>query len=101
MMNRREMLLRSGAAAVTLGSLPFPFGWTAPARAGSPRHILMFPRSRGYEHSVIKRSKNNELSLAERIVTGLAEKHGFRVTCTKDGREFLPETIAKYDGFLF
>src|SRR5262249_13311125 len=23
------------------------------------------------------------------------------VTCTKDGREFLPETIAKYDAFLF
>ncbi|HLJ93562.1 MAG TPA: ThuA domain-containing protein [Gemmataceae bacterium] len=61
----------------------------------------MFTRSQGFEHSVVKRGKNNELSLAERIVKDLGAKHGFEVTCTKDGREFLPESIAKYDGFLF
>jgi type 1 glutamine amidotransferase len=60
----------------------------------------MFTRSQGFEHSVVKRNKG-ELAFAERIMTGLGEKHGFNVTCSKDGRDFLPETIAKYDGFLF
>jgi uncharacterized protein len=99
-MNRREMLMRTGAAAFTLGLGRFPLGWTA--RADTPkRHILMFTRSQGFEHSVVKRGKNNELSLAETIVKDLGDKHGFDVTCSKDGREFLPETIAKYDGFVF
>ena len=99
-MNRREMLTRAGATAFTLGLSQFPFGWTA--RADTPkRRILMYTRSQTFEHSVVKRGKNNELSLAENIVQDLGRKHGFEVTCTKDGREFLPETIAKYDGFLF
>ncbi|HEV3119340.1 MAG TPA: family 16 glycoside hydrolase, partial [Gemmataceae bacterium] len=100
MINRRQMLVRSGAAVATFGLSQFPFGWQA--RADQPKkHVLMFTRSQGFEHPVIKRGKNNELSLAERIVTALADKHGFQVTCTKDGREFLPETLAKYDAFLF
>src|SRR5262249_44024924 len=78
----------------------FPFGWTA--RADSPkRRLLMFTRSQGFEHSVIKRGKNGELSLAEMIVLSLGDKHGFEVVPTKDGREFLPETLAKFDAFLF
>ena len=100
MMNRREMLVRGGAAAATLGLAHFPLGWMARADGGK-QHVLVFTRSQGFEHSVVKRGKNNELSLAERIVTGLGKKHGFEVTCTKDGREFLPETISKYDAFLF
>jgi uncharacterized protein len=31
----------------------------------------------------------------------LAGKHGFEVECTKDGRIFLPETLAKFDAFFF
>jgi type 1 glutamine amidotransferase len=99
-MNRREMLTRTGAVTLGVGLGHFPLGWTA--RADTPkRRILMFTRSQGFEHSVVKRGKNNELSLAERIVKELGGKNGFQVTCTKDGREFLPESIAKYDGFLF
>jgi len=100
MMNRREMLLRTGAAAATVGLAQFPFGWMARAD-GSQKRVLMMTRSQGYEHSVIKRGKKGELSLAERIVTELGKKHGFEVNCTKDGREFLPETLGKYDAFLF
>src|SRR5262245_7508608 len=99
-MNRREMLLRSGAAALTLGLTRFPLGWTASCRQAG-RRILMDTRSQTFEPPVVKRGKSNELSLAENIVTDLGKKHGFEVTCTKDGREFLPETIAKYDCFLF
>jgi type 1 glutamine amidotransferase len=99
-MNRREMLVRTGAAAFTLGLSHFPLGWAA--AADSPkRRILMYTRSQTFEHPVVKRGPNNELSLAESIVQDLGKKHGFEVSCTKDGREFLPETLAKYDGFVF
>src|SRR6516162_5065926 len=100
-MNRREMLLRSGAAAAALGMTRFPMGWSSPRDAKKNQHILMFTRSQTFEHSCIKRGKDNAMSMAENIVLDLGKKHGFEVTCTKDGREFLPETIRKYDLFLF
>jgi type 1 glutamine amidotransferase len=99
-MNRREMLVRTGAAAVTLGLSRFPLGWAASADAPK-KHILMYTRSQGFEHPVVRRPRNNKLSLAEQIVTDLGAKNGFDVTCTKDGRDFLPETLKKYDAFLF
>ncbi|HEV8058659.1 MAG TPA: ThuA domain-containing protein [Gemmataceae bacterium] len=99
-MNRRDLLIRSGATALTLGLSRFPLGWAAPPD-DSTKKVLMFTRSQGFEHSVIKRGPDNADSLAERIVKEMGRKHNFEVTCTKDGREFLPETIAKFDVFLF
>src|SRR5262245_22088294 len=99
-MNRREMLIRSSSAAAALGMIPFPFGWTA-HRDKKKQHILMFTRSQTFEHPCIKRGKNNEMSLGENIVLEMGKNHGFDVTCSKDGRDFLPETIGKYDAFLF
>lgn len=98
MMHRRD-LLKTGLAALAAGAAPFPLGWTAPVPESKHR-ILMYTHSEGYEHSVVKR-QNGELSLAEKIVTDLGKKHGFDVTCTKDGRVFIPENLAKFDGFLF
>jgi len=98
-MNRRD-LLKAGLAGLAFGAAGFPFGWAARAADKKPK-LLMYTRSQGFEHSCIKRGKNNELSHAEKIVTDLGDKHGFEVTCTKDGQEFLPETIGKYDAFLF
>jgi uncharacterized protein len=99
-MNRREMLKWSAAAAATLGVSRLPLGWAASADAPK-RRILMYTKSEGYQHDVVRRGKNDARSLAEEIVTDLGAKHGFDVTCTKDGRVFLPENLAKYDGFLF
>src|SRR5438445_12931201 len=99
MLNRRQMLLRTGAAAATFGLSQFPFGWSARAD-GSSKRVLMFTRLQGFEHSVVKR-KNGALSLAEQIVTELSKKHGFEVNSTNDAQEFLPETLAKYERFLF
>jgi type 1 glutamine amidotransferase len=93
------MLLRTTGAAVGLGLSSFPLGWTA-AADGKKKRLLMFTRSQGFEHSCIRR-KGDELSHAEKIVTDLGGKHGFEVKCSKDGREFLPETLAPYDAFLF
>src|SRR5262249_3298343 len=75
-------------------------GWTAAADAPR-RRILMFTRSQGYEHDVIKRKHGAALSLAEGIVTDLGKRHHFEVTCTKDGRVFLPTELGQYDAFLF
>jgi len=97
MMNRREMLRTASAAA--LGTAAFPLGWTSAAE-GAKKRLLMFTRSQGFEHDVVKR-KGDKLGLAEQIMTDLAGKHGFEVTCTKDGRVVLPEEIAKYDAFFF
>ena len=71
-MNRREMLLRTGAAAATFGLSQFPFGWTARAD-GSSKRVLMFTRSQGFEHSVVKR-KNGALSLAAAYDSALPEE---------------------------
>jgi type 1 glutamine amidotransferase len=107
-MNRRELLCRAGAAAAVMGASHLsgivPFGWAAPAeRAGKAgkRKLLVFTRSQTFEHPCLKREAPDKLSLLERIVTGLGEKHGFEATCTKDGRAFLKDELAKYDAFLF
>ena len=100
-MNRRDMLIRTGAAAFSLGlgRSAFPLGWSA--TADSPkRRILMYTKSGSYEHDVVKR-KNGELSLAENIVTDLGKKHGFEVDAAKDGRIFFDKDLDKYDAFVF
>jgi type 1 glutamine amidotransferase len=100
MMTRREWLrLASGTAAALGMSRFFPFGWSFPG-SGEKKKLLMFTRSQGFQHPVVAR-KGSELSLAERIVTALGDRLGIEVTCTKDGRVFLPDEIAKFDAFLF
>jgi type 1 glutamine amidotransferase len=98
-MNRRDAL-KAGLAGLALGLGRFPLGWAAGADTPK-RRILVYTRSQAFEHSVVKRGKDGELSLAERILTELGDKHGFEVTCTKDGTEFEPENIGKYDAFFF
>ncbi|MFW6125288.1 MAG: ThuA domain-containing protein, partial [Pirellulales bacterium] len=98
MLNRREMLLRAGAAAVGLGFGGFPLGWAA--QKGNAKRVLFFTKSAGFEHSVIKRD-GDKLSFAEQILTDLGKKHGFEVTATKDGGVFSSDELASYDAFVF
>src|SRR5262249_38737155 len=98
-MNRRELLLSTGAAGLAVGAAAFPFGWTARADAGKKR-ILMYTKSETFEHDCVKR-KDGKLSHAERIATELGGKHGFEITCEKDGRVFLSDGFKNFDGFLF
>jgi type 1 glutamine amidotransferase len=99
-MNRRELLRNAGAAALAYGVSRLPLGWTAPAD-GPKKRVLMYTRSQGFEHSVVKRGAGGKLSLAEQIVTDLAGKHDFEVVCEKDGRIFLAQDFPKFDAFLF
>ena len=100
-MNRREMMFRSGAAALGLGLSGFPLGWArALADEGPKKRVLFFTKSSGFQHSAIT-EKDGKPGYAQKILTDLGEKHNFEVTTTKDGTVFNPENIAKYDAFFF
>ncbi len=94
LLTRRQMLWRSGAAALGLGLATPLF---AQARK---RKILFFSKSAGFEHSVIKR-KDGELSFAEKILQELGPKHGLEFTFSKDGTLFTPSSLAQFDAFFF
>lgn len=94
-LNRRQMLLASGAAM--LGA---QLGRRALGAAKANKKVLFFTKSSGFEHSVIKR-KGDSLSLAERILTEIGKEHGYEVVCSKDGREFNPDKIGQWDAFAF
>jgi type 1 glutamine amidotransferase len=98
-MNRREMIVKSSAAALAVGLSNFPLGWI-PAADDRKRRVLMYTKSEGFLHSVVQRPGRDRLSLAERIVTQLGKEHNFDVRCTKDGRVF-EEPLDQYDGFVF
>ena len=99
LMNRRQMLRRTGATALALGLARFPLGWAQAADAPK-RRVLMYTRSEGFQHDCVKR-KGTSLSLAEQIVTDLGAKHGFDVRCEKDGRVFVNEDLNQFDAFVF
>jgi type 1 glutamine amidotransferase len=104
MLTRRELLRSAGAVtAAAVGTSAFPFAWAAPGRATATKtaKVLVFTRSQGFEHSVVKAGKDGKPSLVDRTMTELAAKHNFEVTCTKDGRIFLPETLREFDAFFF
>jgi type 1 glutamine amidotransferase len=95
-LNRRQMLFATGLALI---------GAPATRRAlaadkGSPKKVLFFTKSSGFQHSVITR-KDGKLSLAERILTELGKEHGFEVVASKDGRLFDPDKIGQWDAFAF
>ncbi len=95
-MNRREMLACSGRLAVGWGL----FGSRGWGSGGPLRHILLFTKSSGYEHTVVKSGPNHP-SLVERTLNNLGGKRGFAVTSTKDGRALTRDQIARYDAFFF
>jgi hypothetical protein len=65
--------------------------------------VLFFTKSSGFQHSVITRSEKEpeKLAYAEQILTDLGAKHGFDVTCSKDGTIFTPENLKQYDVIAF
>src|SRR5262245_58136886 len=56
-MNRRDMLRGS---AVALAASAFPLGWTARADDKKKRKLLVYTRSAGFEHPVVKLDKSGE-----------------------------------------
>src|SRR6476469_7857753 len=102
--HRREFLKASTLTAAGMALSPFLSRSLWAADSGAPKNILFFTKSAGFQHSVVKRDEKDptKLAYAEQIPTDVGAKHGFTVTCSKDGSLFQnPETIAKYDAFAF
>src|SRR5688500_591157 len=99
-MNRRDVLKAAGFAAAGLALSPFAAAQNA---AAERKKVLFFTKSQGFQHSAITRPKKDpqKLAFAEQLLTDLGAKHGFDVTCSKDGTIFSPENIAEPDAGAF
>src|SRR5882724_1380300 len=98
LMNRREMILRTGMAVAGLslaGCAASPTGAST-----KTKRVLFFSKSADFQHSVIKRT-GDELSFAEKILADLGPKHGIEFTFSKDGSLFTPKYLAQFDAYFF
>jgi hypothetical protein len=102
-MNRRDLLKTFGAGAAALAASPFFASALGAAEeaGGPPKKILFFTKSSGFQHSTITRKSADQLAFAEQLLTDFAGKHGFQVTCSKDGSLFTPQYLAGFDALAF
>ena len=90
----RRQFVKSGAVVAASAALP------SHIFAGAKKSVLVFTKSSGWEHDVVKRV-DGKLSIVERAITSLGDKQGFNVTCTKDGRIFDSKDFHKYSAVAF
>src|SRR5260370_11464427 len=83
--DRREFLRTLTTAALTATTAGLALSHRS--SAAQKKSLLVFTKSSGFEHEVVKR-KDGKLSIAETVITDLGEKNGFDVNCSKDGRIF-------------
>ena len=91
--NRREFLrtaTMSGAALALPGAL-FP---------AEKRSVLVFTKSSGFEHDVVKTTGGNP-SIVERAIREIGKKNGFDVDATKDGRIFDSKEFRAHSAVFF
>ncbi len=91
-----DALCRS-AGLLGAGSLSRAFA----ADQGSPKKILFFTKSSRFIHPVVQRKRGQPGLGRTKILTAIGKEHGFEVHATKDGREFEPDKIGQWDGFVF
>ena len=91
--NRREFA-KAGALAGVSFLLPRRFLGSA------KKSVLVFTKSSGFEHDVVK-VKDGKPSIVDEAITLLGKKHGFDVTATKDGRIFDSNAFRKHSAILF
>ncbi len=91
--NRRDFL-KTAALAGAAVTLPKPHAFP------SSKSLLVFTKSSGFEHQVVKRTDGN-LSIVETAATELGKKHGFQVQRSKDGRIFDSPEFHSFQSVLF
>jgi type 1 glutamine amidotransferase len=97
-MKLRKLILPAFAVfTVCLFALGSPATGAEEAR---PRRLLFFHRSAGFQHSVVQ-VKDGKPCFAEKVLRPICDQHGWELVSTKDGDIFTPESIAKFDAFLF
>lgn len=102
--NRRDLLKGTALAAGGLALSPFlSRAFAEDAAEGPKKKVLFFTKSSGFQHSVITRSgaEPEKLAYAEQILTEMGARHGYDVTCSKDGRLFTPDNLKQYDVIAF
>jgi uncharacterized protein len=67
---------------------------------GAEKKILLFTKSSGFEHTVIKVT-NGQPSIMETALRQLAPSNGFALNATKDGRVFDSNEFHSYDAVVF
>jgi uncharacterized protein len=100
-MQRRAFL--SGLAALSLAGACAGRS-SAPMLAatnGRRRRLLVFTRSAGFVHSVVKPGPGGAPSLVDATMTALGARDGFDVVCTRDGGVFGSGELAGFDAFFF
>jgi type 1 glutamine amidotransferase len=91
--NRREFLRATaltGAGLALSSRLP----------AAKQKSVLVFTKSSGWEHDVVKRI-NGRPSIVDDAITEIGNKHGFKVGVTKDGRIFENKGFHGYAAVVF
>lgn len=69
--------------------------------AAKPKRLLFFTKSQGYPHSVITRTPQHPVPLAEKLLKEWTTAAGHDLTISKDGSLFTPDFIASFDAFIF
>jgi uncharacterized protein len=90
----RRQFVRTGAVVAASAGLP------SRIFAAKKKSVLVFTKSSGWEHDVVKRV-DGKLSIVEQAITSLGDKQGFKVTCTKDGTIFDSKDFHKYAAAVF
>jgi type 1 glutamine amidotransferase len=91
--NRRQFL---GASAIITAGLALP----KELLAAKKKSLLVFTKSSGWEHDVVKRVDGHP-SIVEAAVTTLGQQHGFEVTTSKDGQIFDSKDFRNHAAVLF
>ena len=91
--NRRQFL---GASAIITAGLALP----KELLAAKKKSLLVFTKSSGWEHDVVKRVDGHP-SIVEVAVTTLGQQHGFEVTTSKDGQIFNSKDFRNHAAVLF
>jgi hypothetical protein len=92
-MSRRHFLQTGALAGASLVLLNDVF-------AEKKKSVLVFTKSSGFEHQVVK-NVDGKPSILENAITTLGAKHGFDVTATKDGTVFDSNDFGNYAAVLF
>src|SRR6266705_3249294 len=91
--NRREFLRAAALAGAS-------FALSKRLLAATSKSILVFTKSSGFEHEVVKRI-GGKPSIVDDAVNELGNKHGYKVAVTKDGRIFESKEFHSYTAAVF
>jgi type 1 glutamine amidotransferase len=91
--NRRDFLRNT--AAIGAGLLV-----SRPSFAAKKKSVLLFTKSSGFEHAVIKVA-DGKPSIAETAIRGFSDAANFELTASKDGRIFDSKEFHDYAGVVF